>query len=93
MKPTPAEIVKLLLPMIDGIAKRGNDLLMLEVVEKLCTRVIVLHGGRIVADDSVSRLRDLMTGHSLEEVFTQLVLPADPEQTASAIVEVVTARA
>lgn len=80
-----------------ALARHGKAILysshVLEVVEKLCTRVIVLHGGRIVADDSVSRLRDLMTGHSLEEVFTQLVLPADPERTASAIVEVVTARA
>jgi ABC-2 type transport system ATP-binding protein len=80
-----------------ALARHGKAILysshVLEVVEKLCTRVIILHGGRIVADDSVSRLRDLMIGHSLEEVFTQLVLPADPERTASAIVEVVTARA
>jgi ABC-2 type transport system ATP-binding protein len=83
--------------LVAALARYGKAIVysshVLEVVEKLCTRVIVLHGGRIVADDSVSRLRDLMAGHSLEEVFTQLVLPADPERTASAIVDVVTARA
>jgi ABC-2 type transport system ATP-binding protein len=66
---------------------------VLELVEKLCDRVIVLHRGRVVADDSVVRLRDLMTSASLEEVFAQLVLRDDPEQTARDIAEVVAGHA
>ena len=46
---------------------------VLEVVEKVCSRVIVLYKGRLVANDSVDRLRDLMKLPSLEAIFSQLV--------------------
>jgi len=62
------------------------------VVEKLCSKVIVLYQGRVVADDSVERLRDVMALASLEEVFSQLVEQRDPEGTAKEIVEVVSQR-
>ena len=79
--------------LVRTLAERGKAVLysshVLEVVEKLCTRVIVLHRGRVVADDSVADLRTLMTSQSLEEVFAQLVLREDPEQTAQEIADVV----
>src|SRR6188768_2375345 len=49
----------------------------LETVEKLSTRVIILRAGRIVADDSASRLRELMAAPSLEDVFSQLAVRED----------------
>jgi hypothetical protein len=58
---------------------------VLEVVEKLCSKVIVLYQGRVVADDSVERLRDVMALASLEEVFSQLVEQRDPEGTAGIV--------
>ena len=80
--------------LIATLAARGKAILytshILDVVEKLCTRVIVLHEGRIVADDSVTKLRSLMASDSLEQVFAQLVLRQDPERTARDIAEVVT---
>jgi ABC-2 type transport system ATP-binding protein len=66
---------------------------VLELIEKLCTRVIVLHRGKVVADDDVQRLRALQAAGSLEEVFGQLVLREDPERTASNIAEVIAIRA
>jgi ABC-2 type transport system ATP-binding protein len=42
---------------------------VLEVVEKICAKVVILHKGRVVADDSVTRLRDLMQLPSLESIF------------------------
>jgi ABC-2 type transport system ATP-binding protein len=65
---------------------------VLEVVEKICTRVVVLHRGRMVADDTVDRLRLLMEAGSLEEVFTELVIKDDPEVTAAEIVKTMEAR-
>jgi ABC-2 type transport system ATP-binding protein len=65
---------------------------VLEVVEKICTRVIVLDRGHVVADDSVERLRDLMARDSLEEVFAQLVFEEDPAALADAILDVMTTR-
>jgi len=65
----------------------------LETVEKLSTRVIILRAGRIVADDSASRLRELMAAPSLEDVFSQLVIHSNPDQVADEIADVVTWRA
>ncbi len=83
--------------LVRALAARGKAILysshVLEAVEKVCDRVIVLHRGQVVADDSVSNLRQLMTSRSLEEVFTQLVLREDPERTARDIVEVVAGHA
>jgi ABC-2 type transport system ATP-binding protein len=61
---------------------------VLEVVEKLCSRVMILHRGRAVANDAVERLRDLMKLPSLEEIFRELVLQEDTERVAKDIVEV-----
>ena len=83
--------------LVRALARRGKAVLysshVLDIVEKLCDRVIVLHRGRVVADDSVASLEQLMTRHSLEEVFAQLVLRDDPEQTARDVVDVVVGRA
>ena len=83
--------------LVRTLAARGKAVLysshILEVVEKVCERVIVLHRGRVVADDSVQQLRVLMSSSSLEEVFAQLVLRVDPEQTARDIADVIAARA
>ena len=80
--------------LMHTLAARGKAILysshVLEVVEKLCTRVIILHRGRIVAQDTIQQLRSLMARESLEEVFAQLVLEVDPEQTARNIADVVT---
>jgi ABC-2 type transport system ATP-binding protein len=78
--------------LVRRLAARGKAVLysshVLDIVERLCTRVIVLHLGKVVADDSVEHLRSLKDSASLEDVFSELVLRDDPEQTASAIVEV-----
>jgi ABC-2 type transport system ATP-binding protein len=66
---------------------------VMEIVEKVCTRVIVLHRGRVVADDSVEQLRSLKASRSLEEVFAQLTYRDDPERTARDIADVVAVHA
>lgn len=50
----------------------------------------MIYRGRIVADDSVSRLRDLMHLPNLEEIFTQLVEQDDMESRAQKIASVMT---
>lgn len=50
---------------------------VLDVVEKVCRRVIILNKGRVVADDSVDRLGHLMECPSLESIFRQLVQQQD----------------
>jgi len=79
--------------LVRALAKRGKAVLysshVLPIVEQLCDRVVVLHRGRVVADDSVANLEQLMTRQSLEEVFAQLVLREDPERTARDVVDIV----
>ena len=83
--------VLILRSVVHSLASEGKIILysshILEVVEKVCSRVIILHKGRVVANENVSRLRDLMHSPSLEDVFSQLVLEEDTEQVAKEIVE------
>jgi ABC-2 type transport system ATP-binding protein len=60
---------------------------VLEVTEQVCSRVIILHQGNIVANDSVENLRALMHLPSLAEIFSQLVVHEDTAQAAERIVE------
>src|SRR5436190_16539722 len=79
--------------LVMALARRGKAVLysshVLELVEKTCDRVLVIHQGRLVADGTVESLRRLVSGGSLEEVFSQLVLREDPERTAADIADVV----
>lgn len=61
---------------------------VLEVTEKVCQRIIMLYEGRIVADDEVGRLRDLMNLPSLEQIFRQLAQQEDVSASAREIVAV-----
>jgi ABC-2 type transport system ATP-binding protein len=76
--------------LVSELGRAGKIVLysshVLEVVEKICTRVLVLYRGRVVAHDTVGRLRDLMALDSLEQVFTELVVRDDPNQTAREMV-------
>jgi ABC-2 type transport system ATP-binding protein len=78
--------------LVRTLAGRGKAILysshILEVVERVCDRVIVLHKGAVVADDSIVHLRTLMSSTSLEGVFAQLVIREDPEQIARDLADV-----
>ena len=83
--------------LIRALARQGKAVLysshVLELVEKACDRVIVIHHGKVVANDTVENLQRLATSGSLEQVFSQLVLRVDPERTAEDIAEVIAAHA
>ena len=76
------------------LAARGKAVLyishVLELVEKVCDHIVVIHKGRIVADDSVQGLRTVMQRPNLEGVFTQLVQQDDLEARACAITSAIT---
>jgi len=78
--------------LLQKLAQEGKIIIysshILEVVEKVCSRVIIIHKGKIVADDSVSNLQGLMKLPSLEQIFGQLVVQEDTEATAKELVEV-----
>jgi ABC-2 type transport system ATP-binding protein len=61
---------------------------VLEVTEKICSNIIIIHKGNIVANDSVENLRNLMQLPSLVDIFNQLVVEEDTEAVARDIIEV-----
>lgn len=85
--------IMVLRSLIRSLAAAGKTVLfsshVLEVVEKVCSRVVILRRGRAVANDSIDRLRDLMALPTLEGIFAELVTEGDPDDTARRIVEVV----
>ena len=81
--------------LLHSLAARQKIILysshVLEVVEKVAHSVLILRKGRVVAHDSVARLREVMAESSLEGVFTQLTNPEDTDAIAHRILDVVAA--
>jgi len=63
---------------------------VLEVVEKVCTDVLILRKGTVIAHDSVTNLGKIL-GESLENTFLHLVDDVDTTHVAQHIVEVMRA--
>jgi ABC-2 type transport system ATP-binding protein len=61
----------------------------LETVERICSRVVILHRGRIVADDSIEKLRALMSLGSLEDIFSQLAVEQDTAAISRQIADLI----
>ena len=64
---------------------------VLEVVEKLCTHLLILSKGKLAAHGSVSEVRRMTGLATLEDSFSHLVQEQDAEQIAHDIVEVMAA--
>jgi ABC-2 type transport system ATP-binding protein len=79
--------------VIRSLADEGRTILMsshvIEVVEQMCTDVVILSDGHVVAHDRVDRLRGLQQDQSLEHVFVKLAVWEDTEVTARQIMETV----
>jgi ABC-2 type transport system ATP-binding protein len=82
--------------IVEGLAERGKTVLycshILDVVERLCTRVIVIDRGRIVADD---RTAALLSGHPsgrLEAVFQDLTRQDGADEWVGNLLEAIDAR-
>ena len=74
------------------LAARGKAVLyishVLETVEQVCDRVIVIARGKVLADAPPSELTTLMKLPNLESVFAQLVQQQDTRGVAQQMVEV-----
>ena len=81
--------------LLKEMARRGKVVLLssheLETVERVCTRVVILHRAKVVADDSIERLRTLMALPTLEDIFSQLAVEQDPVSISREIVDLILA--
>ncbi len=79
--------------LIQELAARGKVVLFsaheLDTVERLSTRVVILHKGKIVANDSIERLRLLMELPTLEAIFSQLAVEQDTSSIARQIADLI----
>jgi ABC-2 type transport system ATP-binding protein len=77
--------------LIQELAARGRVVLFsshdLEIVERVSSRVVILHKGRVVANDSIHQLRSLMSLATLEEIFAQLAVEQDTKAIAAQILQ------
>ena len=93
--------------IVRGLADRGKTVLycshILDIVERLCDRVIILNRGRVIADGPTGDLLGARgatgatgapgaTRQTLEEVFHELTTSGDHGELAAAFVDVVHAR-
>jgi len=88
---TTSRFIKDLLALL---AKEGKIIIysshILEVVEKICSRIIIIHEGRIVADDSEDNLRKLIKAPSLETIFGKLTVTEDTKTKAKKMMDIIT---
>ncbi len=79
--------------LIQELAARGKVILFssheLETVERICSHVLILHRGKIVADDSIERLRTLMALPTLEGIFSQLAVEQDATTISREIADLI----
>jgi ABC-2 type transport system ATP-binding protein len=75
------------------LAARGKVVLFssheLETVERVSSRVVILHRGRVVADDAIDGLRTLMALPTLEQIFAELAVEQDPAIAAREMADLI----
>jgi ABC-2 type transport system ATP-binding protein len=81
--------------LIQELAARGKVVLFssheLETVERVCSHVIILHRGKVKADDSIENLRTLMSLPTLEDIFSQLAVEQDTAAVSRQIADLILA--
>jgi ABC-2 type transport system ATP-binding protein len=81
--------------LIQELAARGKVVLFssheLDTVERISHRVVILHRGKLVADNSIERLRSLMELPTLEAIFSQLAVEQDTALMARQIADLIRA--
>ena len=81
--------------LIQELALRGKVILFssheLETVERVSSRVVILHHGKVVADDSIENLRTLMNLPTLEGIFSQLAVEQDTAALSREIADLIRA--
>jgi ABC-2 type transport system ATP-binding protein len=82
--------------LVRHLAEQGKTIFycshVLDVVERLCKRVIIVHQGKIVADAQVEKLKEVTAQKSLEDVFQKLTDAAEVSEVARAFSALIAGR-
>ena len=78
--------------LIAALAAEGRTVLysshVLDVVERVCDRALIIHEGRLIADGSLEALKASTKGDRLEDVFRRLTHAEETMSGVSEIMEV-----
>jgi ABC-2 type transport system ATP-binding protein len=81
--------------LIQSLSAKGRTIFycshVLEVVEKVCSRLLILRKGQVIASGTTQEVRQRIGETSLEQIFLNLVEDRDVAQIANNIVDVVVA--
>ena len=81
--------------LISALAQRGKVVLFssheLETVERVCSHVVILHKGRVAANDSIRNLSTILSRPNLEGIFSQLAIEQDTTAITKEILQVMEA--
>ena len=73
--------------VLKRLAAQGRTILfcshILDVVERMCTRIVIINEGRQIADGTAEQIRERTSTRSLEEAFSQLTGVRDVARLAS----------
>jgi len=82
--------------VVRQLAEQGKTIFycshVLDVVERLCKRVIIIDHGKIVADAQVEQLKEVTAQRSLEDVFQKLTDSSEVAEIARAFGSVIAGR-
>ena len=82
--------------LVRHLAEHGKTIFycshVLDVVERLCKRVIIVHHGKIVADAQVEKLKEVTAQKSLEDVFQKLTDASEVSEVARAFSALIAGR-
>jgi ABC-2 type transport system ATP-binding protein len=77
--------------LLSALSREGKAVLysshVLDVVERVCNRVLIIHQGNLIADGTLDSLKDQTKGSTLEEVFRQLTHTASTGPMISRVLE------
>jgi ABC-2 type transport system ATP-binding protein len=81
--------------LIRELAAHGKVVLFssheLETVERVSSRIVILHKGRVVANDSIEQLRALMSLPKLEDIFSELAVEQDTQDVTRQMMQLIEA--
>lgn len=79
--------------LLQELASRGKVILFssheFETVERVSSRVVILHNGKVVADDSIANLRTLTQLPTLEAIFSKLAVEHDTAALSRRIADLI----
>lgn len=89
-----ANSVMIVKDMLEALADQGKTILysshIMDVVEKISNRIVLLVDGEIVADGSFDELKEQSKAGSLEAIFNQLTGFDEHKESAGKIVSIIT---